>query len=154
MRSFYIRKLPVQLLCAYVLGSYLTGVSLPAQKLRVERWWNWALAPNHDYRHICALCHKVGEIDPKQREEWVQDDQILKEIEKTRDARQELSSGTPESESRKLRKRECHIFNPNIIGLSMVVHRLFSSGGQIFSEEETRTYFLLKNNKKDTIFFK
>ncbi len=43
MRSFYVRKLSVQLFCAYILGLYFTGVSLPAQKLNVERWWNWAL---------------------------------------------------------------------------------------------------------------
>jgi hypothetical protein len=36
-RSFYVRKLPVQLFCAYILGLYFTGVSLPAQNLRVER---------------------------------------------------------------------------------------------------------------------
>ncbi len=41
--SFYVRKLCVQLFCAYVLGLYFTGVSLPEQKLRVERWWNWTL---------------------------------------------------------------------------------------------------------------
>jgi hypothetical protein len=41
-RSFYVRKLHSQLFCAYVLGLYFTGVNLPAQKLRVERWWNWA----------------------------------------------------------------------------------------------------------------
>ncbi len=29
--------------CAYILGLYFTGVSLPAQKLCVEQWWNWAL---------------------------------------------------------------------------------------------------------------
>jgi hypothetical protein len=34
----------VTLSCAYVLGLYFTGVSLTAQKLRVQRWWNWALA--------------------------------------------------------------------------------------------------------------
>jgi hypothetical protein len=34
--SFYVRKLRTQLLCAYVLGLYFTGVSLLAQKLRVE----------------------------------------------------------------------------------------------------------------------
>jgi hypothetical protein len=34
--SFYVRKLHVQLLCAYVLGLYFTGVSLPAQKLHVQ----------------------------------------------------------------------------------------------------------------------
>ncbi len=28
--------------CAYVLGLYFTGGSLPAQKLCVKRWWNWA----------------------------------------------------------------------------------------------------------------
>ena len=27
--------------CAYILGLYFTGVSLPAQKLSVECWWNW-----------------------------------------------------------------------------------------------------------------
>ncbi len=40
-RNFYVRKLRTQLFCAYILGLYFTGVSLPAQKLRVERWWNW-----------------------------------------------------------------------------------------------------------------
>ncbi len=38
MRSFYERKLRAQLFCAYILGLYFTGVSLLAQKLRVERW--------------------------------------------------------------------------------------------------------------------
>ncbi len=42
MRSFYEHKLHVQLFCAYGLGLYFTGVSLLAQKLRVEGWWNWA----------------------------------------------------------------------------------------------------------------
>jgi len=42
MRSFYVRKLRLQLFCAYVLGLVFTGVSLLEQKLRVERWWNWA----------------------------------------------------------------------------------------------------------------
>jgi hypothetical protein len=37
-RSFYVRKLRAQLFCAYILGLYFTGVSLPAQKLRVECW--------------------------------------------------------------------------------------------------------------------
>ncbi len=41
-RNFFVRKLRTQLFCAYVLGLYFTGVSLPAQKLRVERWWNQA----------------------------------------------------------------------------------------------------------------
>ncbi len=36
--SFYVSKLRAQLICAYVLGFYSTGVSLPAQKLHVERW--------------------------------------------------------------------------------------------------------------------
>jgi hypothetical protein len=36
-RSFYVRKLHAQLFCAYVLGLCFTVVSLPAQKLRVER---------------------------------------------------------------------------------------------------------------------
>jgi hypothetical protein len=35
--SFYVRKLRSQLFCAYILGLYFTVVSLPAQKLRVER---------------------------------------------------------------------------------------------------------------------
>ncbi len=39
--SFYIRKLRIQLFCAYVLGLYFTGARLLAQKLSVERWWNW-----------------------------------------------------------------------------------------------------------------
>ncbi len=46
MRSFFIRKLHAQLFCAYVLGLYITGVSLPAQKLCVERCWNWAQESN------------------------------------------------------------------------------------------------------------
>jgi hypothetical protein len=37
MRSFYVHKLRVQLFCAYILGLYFTGVSLPEQKLREER---------------------------------------------------------------------------------------------------------------------
>jgi hypothetical protein len=40
--SFYVNKLRPQLFCAYVLGLYFTGVSLPVQKLCVEHWWNWA----------------------------------------------------------------------------------------------------------------
>ncbi len=36
-RSFYVRKLHTQLFCAYILGLHFTGVSLPAQKLHVER---------------------------------------------------------------------------------------------------------------------
>ncbi len=40
-RSFYIPKLRAQLFCAYVLGLYFTSVSLLAQKLCVECWWNW-----------------------------------------------------------------------------------------------------------------
>ncbi len=40
--SFYERKLRAQLFCAYILGLHFTGISLPAQKLRIERWWNWA----------------------------------------------------------------------------------------------------------------
>jgi hypothetical protein len=43
MCSFYLRKLWVQLFCAYILGLYFTGISLPAQKLCIECWWNWAL---------------------------------------------------------------------------------------------------------------
>jgi hypothetical protein len=34
--SFYIRKLRMQLFCAYVLGLYFTEVSLPAQKLCID----------------------------------------------------------------------------------------------------------------------
>ncbi len=34
--SFYVQKLLSQLFCAYILGLYFTGVSLLAQKLRVE----------------------------------------------------------------------------------------------------------------------
>ncbi len=29
-------------LCLRFIGLYFTGVSLPVQKLHVERWWNWA----------------------------------------------------------------------------------------------------------------
>jgi hypothetical protein len=36
LRSFYIRKLRAQIFCAYILGLCFTGVSLPAQKLRIE----------------------------------------------------------------------------------------------------------------------
>ncbi len=42
-RSLYVCKLRPQLFCAHILGLYFTGVSLPAQKLCVERWWNWPL---------------------------------------------------------------------------------------------------------------
>ncbi len=41
MHSFYVRKLGEQLFCAYILGLYFIGVSLLAQKLLIERWWNW-----------------------------------------------------------------------------------------------------------------
>ncbi len=44
-RSFYVRKLHAQLFCAHVLGLYFTGVSLLAEKLLVECWWNWAQVP-------------------------------------------------------------------------------------------------------------
>ncbi len=37
MHSFYVRKLRVQLFCAFTLGLYFTGLSLLAQKLHVER---------------------------------------------------------------------------------------------------------------------
>ncbi len=40
--SFYIRKLCAQLFCAYTLGLCFTGARLLSQKLRLERWWNWA----------------------------------------------------------------------------------------------------------------
>ncbi len=43
IHSFYVRKLRAQLFCAYILGLYFTGARLLAQKLCVERWWNWAL---------------------------------------------------------------------------------------------------------------
>ncbi len=36
MRSFCICKLCEQLFCAYTLGLYFTGISLPAQKLLIE----------------------------------------------------------------------------------------------------------------------
>jgi hypothetical protein len=42
--TFYVQLLHTQVaraaFCAYVLGLYFTGISLPTQKLRVERWWN------------------------------------------------------------------------------------------------------------------
>jgi hypothetical protein len=37
-RSFYVRKLHVQLFCAYVLGLYFMSARLLAQKLGVECW--------------------------------------------------------------------------------------------------------------------
>ncbi len=43
MCSFYVRKLCTRIFCAYILGLYSTGTKLLAQKMRVERWWNWAL---------------------------------------------------------------------------------------------------------------
>jgi hypothetical protein len=36
-RSFNVLKLHAQLFCAYILGLYFTGISLPVQKLRKER---------------------------------------------------------------------------------------------------------------------
>ncbi len=36
-------KLRAQLFCAYILGLYLTGARLLAQKLCIARWWNWPL---------------------------------------------------------------------------------------------------------------
>ncbi len=39
--NFFIMKLRVQLFCAYILGLYFPGARLLAQKLRIERWWNW-----------------------------------------------------------------------------------------------------------------
>ncbi len=41
--SFYVRELRAQLFCAYILGLYFTGARLLAQKLHIERWWNWPL---------------------------------------------------------------------------------------------------------------
>ncbi len=55
-RSFYVCKLRVQLFCAYVLGLYFTGVSLPAQKLRIECWWNWAMV-------TCIVDIKIFDIN-------------------------------------------------------------------------------------------
>jgi hypothetical protein len=63
----------VQLFCAYVLGLYFTGVSQPAQKLRVEHWWNWALndrfSPTLEYsimwRHLWTLPPKVENPNSK-----------------------------------------------------------------------------------------
>ncbi len=40
-RSFYIHKLCAHLFCAYFFVLCFTGLSLPAKKLCVERWWNW-----------------------------------------------------------------------------------------------------------------
>ncbi len=51
MPSFYVHA---QLFCAYVLGLYFTGARLFAQKLHIERWWNWP----HVYR---SLSHKKSE---------------------------------------------------------------------------------------------
>ncbi len=52
--SFYIRKLRAQLFCAYSIGLYFTGISLPAQKLRVEHWWNLALG-SISPTHLCKM---------------------------------------------------------------------------------------------------
>ncbi len=41
MCSFYVRKVRAQIFCAYILGLYFTGTGLLAQKLHIERWWNW-----------------------------------------------------------------------------------------------------------------
>jgi hypothetical protein len=38
MRSFYVRKLRAQLVCACILALHFTGARQLAQKLRVERW--------------------------------------------------------------------------------------------------------------------
>jgi hypothetical protein len=38
MLSFYTRKLQAQVFCALVLGLYITGAKLLAQKLRIVRW--------------------------------------------------------------------------------------------------------------------
>ncbi len=51
--SFYLRKLRTQLFHAYILGLYFTGVSLPAQKLGIELWWNWAMVTLY-------LCFSTG----------------------------------------------------------------------------------------------
>ncbi len=60
-RSFYGCKLLVQLFCAEVLGFYFTGVSLPAQKLHIERWWNWAqLPPWWWWRRIVAMVQRCN----------------------------------------------------------------------------------------------
>jgi hypothetical protein len=59
-RSFYVRKLRTQLFCAYILGLYFTGVSLPAQKLRIEHWWNWAQQSCGDKMHSEK---QIGEED-------------------------------------------------------------------------------------------
>ncbi len=37
-QHFYVRKLRIQLFCAYIIGLYFTGAKLSVQKLRVERW--------------------------------------------------------------------------------------------------------------------
>jgi hypothetical protein len=59
MHSFYVRKLRTQLFCAYVLGLYFTGVTLLAQKLCVERWWNWPLDANPLKKFHIILLHHV-----------------------------------------------------------------------------------------------
>ncbi len=61
--SFYVRKLRMQLLCAYLLGLYFTGVSLLAQKLHVECWWNCAklsVSPTfYAQLFVCEFCSKL-----------------------------------------------------------------------------------------------
>ncbi len=60
MCSFYVRKLHAQLFCACSLGLYFTGARLLAQKLQVERWWNWALLPGRgpSVKIHCTRAHK------------------------------------------------------------------------------------------------
>ncbi len=45
--SLYVCKFRSQLFCACVLGLYFTCSRLLAQKLCIERWWNW----NQAYLH-------------------------------------------------------------------------------------------------------
>jgi hypothetical protein len=62
MRSFYVRKLCAQLFCACTLGLNFTGISLPAQKLHIERWWNWVLVEYLEAAHELYL-HSYVIID-------------------------------------------------------------------------------------------
>jgi hypothetical protein len=55
IHSFYVCKLPAQLFCAYVLGLYFTGVSLPAQRLSIEHLWNWLQEEKKKCIELCSV---------------------------------------------------------------------------------------------------
>ncbi len=68
--SFCICKLRVLLFCAYILGLYFTDVSLPAQKQRIDRWWNSALKGNFSIRCTWTLLNKLSIFKAKDVYDW------------------------------------------------------------------------------------